>query len=145
MDESLRLKIDSYSKLLNSGELKLEMNFVNSTSEMNMGELRTEFCGNINDYSVVELNVNKVVSQLGHDGEIRYPLGKLIVDYHTVGVIELIEQGTEIIPPEIRFINNGLWKVIDGQHRISLMRYLKLKSAKFLVRTNNLSFCKELK
>jgi hypothetical protein len=121
------------------------MSFVNSISEMKMNKLRTEFDGSIDEYAIVELDVNKVVSQLEHDGETRYPLGELIVDSHTVGVIELIEAGMNVIPPEIRCIKQGLWKVIDGQHRISIMRYLKLKSGLFLLKKNNLSHSAELK
>ena len=143
MNEDLMLKIDTYNKGINSGDIKLKMRFITSTTEMKMYNLRTEFNGNINDYSAIELNVNKVVRLLEHDGETRYPLGKLIVDCYTIGVIELIERCEKIIPPEIRYISPGLWKVIDGQHRISLMRCLKLQSAPFLLRKNNLCFCKE--
>jgi hypothetical protein len=138
-------KIDYYNEKLKSGNLKLKMNFVNSISEMRVDKLRTIFEGNLDEYIIVELNVNKVVRQLENDGETRYPIGELIVDQHTVGLIELIKAEENIIPPEIRCITQGLWKVIDGQHRISIMRYLKLKSAPFLVKKNNLSNCNELK
>ncbi|WP_276348124.1 hypothetical protein [Daejeonella sp. JGW-45] len=145
MDIGIESKIKYYEDKIIAGEFNLEMRFTNSISQMPMHKLRTEFSSNIEDYEVLYLNVNKVVQQLEHDGEKRFPQNTLFLDHFTVSLIEFIESGEKIIPPEIVYIKNVYWKVLDGQHRISLMRYLKLENAPFLIRKSDLNNAEELK
>lgn len=138
-------KISYWENKIKNGDFKSSISFITSIPDMPLHELRTEFSDDIDHYQVLFLDINKVARHLEHGSEERFPQDALSIDCRTPRLLELIESNVKIIPPEIIYINNGRWTIKDGQHRFSIMRYLKLGQAPFLIRKSHIIYSEELK
>lgn len=149
----LDLKVKEYEKQIKSGDFSLDIQWEMDIAKIDLDPLKTSLIDDIKnnlvqDYEIVMLNLDKVVSRHCNNPDKVYPKDKLWVKRqpHTIArLIEFIENGNKIIPPIIQPIDNKNLAIIDGNHRISLCRFLKLNNIPFLVMKKHIQLTDDLK
>lgn len=121
---------------------KSNLRFLNKKSEMPIEDLRTEITENIiNDYELITLEINKVLNHVSNGESYK----SFECDDRMIELINFIKKGNKLIPPIIRNINDNIWAILDGQHRIGLCVKLGIKSIPFLVRSDQMKYIQPLK
>jgi len=154
--ETLRLaRLEkNYKEREKTNNLDLKIKWINSTKKINEEILskgiEKEFLPTYSkDFIIKKFNLDKVLNYIfeAEEANVIFPKDKLYgdknrFDINITKVIDFIENKKTVCPPLIEFTINKDLAIKDGNHRIALCRFLKLKSIPFLIRKTDL---KELK
>ncbi len=142
-----------YKERLKGNNLNLDIQFETDLAKINLSKLNTSLNDDIvnsiaTDYVVVFLDLNKVVGKHVTDPEKFYSTKNLWTKrqpHNIARLIEFIEAGNRIYPPIIQPIENKDLAIIDGNHRIGLLRFYGVNPVPFLVKKDLLKYVEDLK
>ncbi|MBK8927747.1 MAG: ParB N-terminal domain-containing protein [Crocinitomicaceae bacterium] len=112
---------------------KNHVQFYDNLLDMPVNQLNTEIHFDIiNCYSIETLNIDILLRKIQNGNEYK----NFVWDSKMKGLFEFIGSGTKLIPPIIRKINEEVWAILDGQHRVGLCIYLGFSEIPFLIRND---------
>jgi hypothetical protein len=98
------------------------------------------------NYSIIELDLEKVVEKLPAKDKIRIYKRKLFDDtkhYKIFRLIDFIEIKNNLFPVVIDFIDEKTLTIRDGYHRMILLNFLNYKRVPFMVHNNKVEIAKD--
>lgn len=141
--ESYRLGelVVKYKSMIKSNMLYIKIDWETDIKNIDLDPLNANLVPEIEnniktDYEIVVLDLDKVVNRHTSNADEVYPKNDAWGDRHPYKVAKLIEfvcSGKKVIPPLIQPTDLKTLLVFDGNHRIALSRFLKLKTIPFIV------------
>ena len=122
-------------------QIKCKIKFIYELTKMPFCNLRTEFTEDPQNICVVELDILKVLDST----DFGFELKSFQIDDDMKNLVGFINGGNHLIPPLIKYINNDLWTIVDGKHRIALALEIGCAKIPFLIRKCDLLKVKSLK
>ena len=150
----LEKKAKDYKRKMKKGSLNLVCRWETDINKIDLDQLNTQLIEDIKknltkDYVIEILNLDNVVLKVTPTPEINFPKDKLWENrqnYIIARLIEFIEKGGILIPPIISpIVEKNIIAVIDGNNRIALCRFCKLKEIPFIFQKKYIKFTEDLK
>jgi len=151
-------KEEIYKERTNNKKLNLELKWQDKITDIDkdflFSKVEIEGLENFEENFTVEyLILDRILDYHCDDDEKVFPKNKLWEtcrnDRKITKLISYIEEGNILCPPIIDFTfveltNTEVFALYDGNHRIALSRFLKIKEIPFIIRKTNLKRIREI-
>lgn len=155
MKEIQRLddKVKEYKKRIKAGDFELNIEFETELSKIKLSNLKTPIDQTIidieKDYEIVWLDLDKFVSRHVTKPDKIYPKDNLWAKRtpsNIARLVEFVEGGNKLYPPIVEPIEkyNDI-AIVDGNHRVALLRFMKVSKVPFLIKKSLIHLVEDLK
>lgn len=156
--KELSKKEEIYKEQTNNNKLNLELKWQDQMTvidkEFLFSKVKVDGFENFEENFTVEyLNLDRILNYHCENDEKVFPKDKLWDTCRNnrkiTKLISYIEKGNTLCPPIIDFTfveltNTEVFALYDGNHRIALSRFLKIKEIPFIIRKTNLQRIKDI-